>query len=259
MSDARLHSFDGLHNFRDFGGYVAGNRKLVSGRLFRSANHALASEADLAKLAGLEIGAVIDLRRPEERERQPSRRWEGFAGTVIENDDPDEGVETWSGFMASWDMTPDSFRGFQQRYYAQAPYLPRLLDLFSRYFDTLAAMDGAMVVHCAAGKDRTGLIVALTHKLAGVHDDDIMADYLKTNESGRFEAFGAQWAEMIRQERGRGPTLDTMKVVMSVEPAHLEQSFAMIRERSGSVEAYLRDALGVDAVKRGEIEKRVFG
>jgi hypothetical protein len=79
------------------------------------------------------IGVVVDLRRPSERERQPSRRWEGFAGQVIENNDHDEGAETWDLFMSTWDMTQDSFRGYMDRYYARAPYTPRLVELYRKY------------------------------------------------------------------------------------------------------------------------------
>jgi protein-tyrosine phosphatase len=255
---ARKHSFDGLHNFRDFGGYIAGNRRMATGRFFRSANHAGASEADLARLSGMGIGAVIDLRRPSERERQPSRRWADFAGVVIENHDHDEGAETWDVFMSQWDMTEESFRGYMMRYYTRAPHTPRLIELYRQYFDVLAAGEGGLVVHCAAGKDRTGLIVALTHMLAGVHRDDVIADYLLTNDPERFEAFGATWAEAIRAQRGVGPTLETMRMVMGVEPAYLERSLNQIAEHNGGVEAYLRDVLGVDAAKRTAIEKRLF-
>ncbi len=255
----RKLAFEALHNFRDFGGYSAGGRSMATGRFFRSANHALASDADLDRLARMNIGAVIDLRRPEERMRQPSRRWAGFAARVIENDDPGEGQQSWTEFMAGWDMTRESFRAYILRYYEEAPHLPRLVDLYTRYFETLAATDGAVVVHCAAGKDRTGLIVALTHELAGVHRDDIVADYLLTNDSERFAVFGAQWAETIRQERGVGPTLDVMQYIMGVQAEYLERSFAVIEQQSGGVERYLRDVLGVDARKRGKIEERLFG
>lgn len=255
----RKHSFDGLHNFRDFGGYAAGDRKMATGRFFRSANHAAASEADLARLRDMGIAAVIDLRRPSERERQPSRRWADFSGVVVENDDHDEGAETWDVFMSTWDMTEESFRGYMMRYYTRAPHTPRLIELYRRYFDVLAKGEGALVVHCAAGKDRTGLIVALTHMLAGVHRDDVVADYLLTNDPERFQAFGATWAEAIRVERGFGPSLETMRMVMGVEPAYLERSLAEIEERNGGVEAYLRDVLGVDPGKRAAIEARLFG
>ena len=254
----RKIAFDGLHNFRDFGAYDAGGRRMASGRFFRSANHSLASEADLQRLAEMGIGAIIDLRRPDERERQPSRRWAGFSARVIENDDPDEGRESWGEFMASWDLTKRSYHQYIIRYYTQAPHLPRLIALYTKYFEALAETEGGIVVHCAAGKDRTGLIVALTHALAGVHRDDIMADYLLTNDSERFAVFGAQWAETIRQERGVGPDLDTMKFIMGCEAEYLETSFKVIEERSGGVEKYLRDVLGVDSARRTEIEKRLF-
>ena len=256
--DTRRHLFDGLHNFRDFGGYAAGDRSIVAGRFFRSANHAMATDADLARLREMGIGAVIDLRRPSERQRQPSRRWTDFSGVVIENDDHDEGAETWDTFMTQWDMTEESFRAYMMRYYTRAPHLPRLVELYARYFEVLANGDGAVVVHCAAGKDSTGLIVALTHMLAGVHHDDIVADYMLTNDPARFEAFGAQWADAIKAERGFGPTLETMRMVMGVEPAYLDRSFAMIAERNGGIETYLRDVLGVDAAKRAAIERRLF-
>ena len=257
----RKHDFEGVHNFRDFGGYDAGGRKLVTGRLFRSANYALASEADLQKLSSMGIAAIVDLRRPEERARQPSRRWQGFSGVVVENHDDDEGAhhESWDGFMAQWDMTPEHFRTYILGYYDRAPFMPRMLDLYATYFETLANADGGIVVHCAAGKDRTGLIVALTHTLAGVHRDDIVEDYLLTNDSKRFEAYGAQWAKIIGEQRGKEPTLDTMTYIMGVQAEYLDRSFAAIEQRHGSVDGYLRDALGVDAGRRKKIEAKLFG
>src|SRR5262245_8228525 len=113
----RRHAFDGLHNFRDFGGYAVGPRRMASGRFFRSAHHATASDGDLERLSGMGIRTIVDLRRPDERQRQPSRRWTEFNGVVIENDDDDEGrgMESWAGFMAQWDMTRESFRDYSLR------------------------------------------------------------------------------------------------------------------------------------------------
>lgn len=255
----RLYPFEGLTNFRDFGGYDAGGRRMVTGRFFRSANHALATDADLAKLRDMGISAVVDLRRPVERDRSPSRRWDGFAAQVIENHDHDEGAESWELFMAGWDMEAPSYREFLMRYYAEAPHLPRLLDLFTRYFDTVANAEGAVVVHCAAGKDRTGLAVALTHWLAGVHMDDIVADYLMTNTSGRFETHGATWRAAILEQHGRAPSMEVMRAIMGVEEGFLVRSFDVIAQSHGGVEGYLREALGVDAAKRARIEARLFG
>jgi protein-tyrosine phosphatase len=254
-----FHAFEGIHNFRDFGGYSAGGRKIAEGVLFRSGSHAQASDADLVKLADMGIVTVIDLRRPDERERNASRRWDGFTCALVENDDNFEGVESWDAFMRVWDMTGESFHAFQTRYYAEAPYLPRLLDLLARYFEALARSEGAVLVHCAAGKDRTGLAAALTHHLLGVHRDDVMADYLLTNESGRFERAVDGYIDMVEQRHGKRPPREAMKVAMSVHPDYLERSFAVMAERHGDLDGYLRDALGVTPAMRERIAVKLLG
>src|SRR5690349_10781530 len=67
--------FDGIENFRDFGGYdTSHGRPLKRGLLYRSANHAYASDADLERMRGLGLAAIIDLRRAAERAREPSKR-----------------------------------------------------------------------------------------------------------------------------------------------------------------------------------------
>lgn len=257
---SRKLPFQGVRNFRDFGGYTAGDRRMAQGRFFRSGHHALASDEDLDGLAGMKIAAIIDLRRPEERGRMPSRRAPGFEGTVIENHDDDEGAgrDSWHGFMEEWDLTPDGMRDYHYRYYRRAPTLPRLLDLYSRYFRTIAESEGPIVVHCAAGKDRTGIICALTHKLAGVHDDDIVADFMLTNDPERFNEFGPLWAEEIAKERGRAPSMEAMHVAMGVEPDYLAKAFAVIEDSYGDLDTYFREGLGIDAAMRAKLERRLF-
>ena len=77
-------ALEGVDNFRDYGDYpAAGGRRLKRGVLYRSAAHSKATDADLEALAALGIAVVVDLRRTEERQREPSRRPAGFAGTVI--------------------------------------------------------------------------------------------------------------------------------------------------------------------------------
>ncbi len=251
------HQFEGLQNFRDFGGYRAGEREIARGRFFRSAAPGMATEADLRRLAEMGFTTIVDLRRPEERARNPSR-WDNFSAALVQNDDQHEGEESWQGFMSSSDLTAEAFRGYLDRYYRRGPHLPRHIDLFSRYFDAVAESEGALLVHCAAGKDRTGMIVALTHALAGVHEDDIYADFLLTNDPVRFATFGPQWAENIEREYGKRPPLDALHVAQGVEAPYLEAALSSIREKYGDVETYLRDALAIDAAKRKKIEKRLF-
>lgn len=257
----RKRAFEGVRNFRDFGGYAGhGGRKMATGRFFRSAHHALASDADLDAMAALGIGAIVDLRRPEERTRFPSRRWPGFSAAVIENHDDDEGAgkESWHGFMAEWDLSPEGIRDYHHRYYERVPTLPRLHDLYARYFRAVADSEGPVVVHCAAGKDRTGLIVALTHLVAGVHRDDIIADYLLTNDPQSFAVHAPLWAEEIAKEKGRAPTMEAMHVAMGVEASYLDRALQVIAESYGGVDAYLERVLGVDTALRDRLERKLF-
>src|SRR6516164_206019 len=174
--------FDGILNFRDFGDYrTACGGRMAQGRFFRSANHHRASDADLGRLADLGLGVIVDLRQPSERDREPSRRWRGFAAQVVENAEAERHADFHAQLRSS-DLSAAWFFAHSTDFYSRAPYEPRHVDLFRRYFHALAGGEGAILVHCAAGKDRTGLICALTHHVAGVHRDDMVEDYLLTND-----------------------------------------------------------------------------
>jgi protein tyrosine/serine phosphatase len=255
----RRIALDGVDNFRDFGDYpVAGGGRLKRGRLFRSASHGRASDADLAVIEGLGIATVVDLRRRNERLRDPSRRPAAFAGAVIDNDLGDDQEDEWLAHLRTSDLTEAAFRDYLLAYYEKAPSDPRHIDLFSRFFRALADSERAVLIHCAAGKDRTGILAALTHHIAGVHPDDIVEDYLLTNDEERFERRAPQVVELIHGVAGRAPTLSAVRVAMSVEPALLETAFAAMARDSGGVDAYLERRLGVDAALRAALRERLL-
>ena len=254
----RILELEGVPNFRDYGGYAtACGRGLKPARLYRSGNHHRATEADLQAMAGLGLAVIVDLRRRAEREREPSRRWAGFAATVLENDIGDVG-KPWEEELKGADPTVEFFRACSRGWYRRNPFEPRLIDLYTRYFATLADTEGAVLVHCAAGKDRTGLLVALTHHLAGVHRDDLVEDFLLTNSV----ISGSQAplvADLITRHTGRAPSDEALRTAMGVHAGDLEASFEVMTERYGSLDGYLEQALGVDARKREAIAERLLG
>jgi protein tyrosine/serine phosphatase len=255
----RRIALEGVDNFRDFGGYpVADGRRLKRGRLFRSASHGRASDADLAIIGELGIATVVDLRRRNERLRDPSRRPAAFAGVVIDNDLGDDQEDEWLAHLRQSDLTETAFRDYLLGYYEKAPTDPRHIDLFSRFFRALATSDGAVLIHCAAGKDRTGILAALTLHLAGVHPDDIVEDYLLTNDEERLERRAPQVVELIHGVAGRAPTLSAVRVAMSVEPALLETAFAAMTRDFGGIDGYLQHRLGVDAALRAAVRERLL-
>ncbi|OYW26389.1 MAG: protein tyrosine phosphatase, partial [Caulobacter sp. 12-67-6] len=169
----RLIPLQGVENLRDYGDYAAGLGRLKKGVLYRAAHQAEATDDDLDALAALNIVTLVDLRRPNERERSPSRRWTGFSAEVIDNELGATGPDPWHEFLKSSDLSEGSIQAYMVEYYQRAPFKERHLDLFSRYFRALAQARGPVLIHCAAGKDRTGILAALTHHVAGVSDDDV--------------------------------------------------------------------------------------
>jgi len=255
---SRHIAFEGIDNFRDFGDYAAGGRRLKPGLLYRSANHSQATDADLSKLAGLGVAVIVDLRRPNERERAPSRRWDGFTAAVIENDISEARDDEWRDFITSSDLTVESFTRYMTDYYTHAPFWTRHLDLYSRYFRTLAEADGPVLVHCAAGKDRTGILCALTHHIVGVSDDDIMADYLLTNDEERLTRRLPFMRDYVLELSGKAPSDEALMVGMRVEAEYLAEAFRVMRERHGSLDGYLDEALGLDTPTRKAIHDRLL-
>jgi protein tyrosine/serine phosphatase len=138
------------------------------------------------------------------------------------------------------------------------PCRPVVIAALRGYFRALAATDGPSLIHCAAGKDRTGVAVALFHTALGVHRDDIMADYLLTNVSGRSEQRVAAAMAAIRTLYGERLDEDAAHALVSAAPDYLEAAFAGIERGHGSVEAYLRDVLGVDAAWHEAAARRLI-
>jgi len=254
----RLRRFEAIDNFRDFGDYagVAG-RHVRPGRLFRSAHQARATEADLAALAELDLGVVVDLRRPSERRGQPSRRPAGFAARLIESAHDDGGEAPHMTFLKTADLTEKSGRAFMTDTYRRLPFEASHIDLFRRYFEALADSDRPVLIHCAAGKDRTGLLAALTHHLLGVGHDDLMADYLLTNQAVDLEGQAGFVAERLKAMTGRTPSHAAVVAFLGVSPELLDAALVGMADAHGSVDGYLAEALGVDRGRRDRIVERL--
>jgi len=244
----RILPLEGVENFRDYGGYaVPGGLRVVRGRLWRSAHHGAATDDDLARIAGLGLTAVVDLRRPTERANQPSRRPDGFAGRVIDCDAGDQAEPPHVAFLRETDLSAESARAFFLDYYRKAPFEPRHLELFGRYFEALD-MGRPVLIHCTAGKDRTGLLAALTHHLLGVDEADLLADFELTNRAARIETRLPQVTEAMTESLGRRPSETAVRAFLGVDRAYLAEAFGAIRREAGSVEAYLA-GLGLDGAR----------
>ncbi len=249
----RIQLFGGIHNFRDYGGYRASaGARICSGLLYRSGQHREADDADLAKVAALNLVSVIDLRGDHERATYPCPRHPEFGAAVLFAEGETSG-HVADGTIANHIVSAHEAHAAMIELYRGMPFRVPLIAVLASYFTALAERPGASLVHCLAGKDRTGIAVALLHDMLGVHRDDVMTDYLLTNTAGNVEARIAAGAAPVRNSFGPDMTDDAVRVLMSVDAEFLETAFTQIEQHYGSLENYREKALGVTAERRSAI------
>ncbi|MDQ4501473.1 tyrosine-protein phosphatase [Sinomonas sp. ASV322] len=217
---------DGTHNFRSAGGYAAGDRTVRERKLFRSdALHRL-TEGGRSAVEDLGITTVIDLRDASELESAPS---------------------AVGGLPLTIAHTPifDSVRVPGIAAVTSLGEVYRLI--VERHADRLAAAvrhiadsgDGAVLVHCTAGKDRTGLVVATALLAVGVDREQVLADYAASGEN-----LSGAWADamLAAVERHVGGSIDeTTRELVTASPAEvLAEALDVLDALHGSAAGLLR-------------------
>lgn len=247
---------EGIHNFRDYGGWLTHDgRQVRRGLLFRSGQHVGATEQDLVLIAGLDIRTVIDLRGTSERERNPCRRVEGFAGEVIfyegetSSSPPhmDVGPEV---------TTADFARERMLGVYTRMPQNPAMQAMFARYLNILGERDGASLVHCFAGKDRTGIAATLLLHILGVSAMDQMAEFLRTNTAPTLAVLRAQSVPGIEARLGRKLDEDATRALLEVHEDYLLRFRETVAAHDGSLDRWLETRIGVDEALRERLRSR---
>ena len=246
----------GIHNFRDYGGWLSRDgRQVRRGLLFRSGHHVGATDEDLALIAALDIRTVIDLRGESERVRHPCRRVEGFAGEVIFYDG-----ETTSA-PPHMDVDPETTtaefaRQRMMTVYGRIPYNPAAQTMLGRYLRVLAERDGASLVHCFAGKDRTGVAATLLLHILGVSEEDQMVEFLRTNSAPTFAILRAQSVPAIEERLGRTLDENGARAMLEVHEDYLTRFREGVVEMDGSLDAWLDSRIGVDEALRSALRNR---
>ena len=238
----RLIALERGFNLRDFGGYPTETGASVrEGVLFRSGTMAYLSEADNRRMLDLGLAAIIDLRRADERALEPT---EWYAGTDL---DYWAGTHTTSSGILR-EAIGHGGLGFDRmvELYRKLPY-----DHAASYRSFfLKIRDGALpiLVNCAAGKDRTGVAVALLLAVLGVSRELIFEDYCLTNEHADFVRMMA-----FREQSGRfkGVLPDALGPMFAADRAYLTAMFEQIDAQHGTIEHFVLDELHLEA---GDLE-----
>jgi protein-tyrosine phosphatase len=241
MSDTPVRhlKLEGASNFRDVGGYpTADGRTTRWRRIFRSNHLGHLTEADIGVVRGLGVKSAFDFRGTEERTAAACKVEEirvhslPIEPTVVAA----LRARLQARALASadaLDIMRESYRG----------YVRLNTHSFRELFAQILKDSAPLVIHCTAGKDRTGFACALVLHALGVPDQVIADDYLLTN---RF----------YRRDPNASPDLpdEVRQAIGSVEASFLAAGFEAVRADYGGLENYFRDGLGLGTAERKELK-----
>lgn len=237
---------EGLHNIRDLGGLTLPEGGVTRfGSVLRGCSMRELTPRGRAALAAHEFAMVIDLRSDRERETHPTWITAAPGVTTLH-------VPLFAGLSPVYKMA-NSSRGFSlvERY---AAALDQAGPHFAQAIRAVAeAPKGAVLIHCTAGKDRTGLLAALLLSLAGVPKPEIVADYHMSVTEGR------PYIERLKrssQARKTAPRL--LERMLDAPPAVMEETLSLLEHRHGGARAYLT-AAGLSAETAEAAARRLKG
>ena len=254
-------------NVRDAGGRsTASGGRMRRGVVYRSAQLLdLSADAQDALLA-LGVRTVHDLRTADEiahrRDTLPEgitlvvddvladRPHSGAAGVAsIVNQHADRASVSELNAAVGGGRAADVMR----ETYRHLVTLPSAHRGYRRLLSGIANGDDATVIHCTAGKDRSGWAVALLQLVCGVSRDDVMADYLLSND-----AMAAAYGPMLEAFAREGGDADALAHMIYVEPGYLETALAVVDEEFGGLDGYLATGLGTSGADVDRLRTRLL-
>ncbi|MCK9249507.1 MAG: tyrosine-protein phosphatase [Solirubrobacteraceae bacterium] len=220
----RRIAIPGTFNLRDVGGLSTAAGPVRSGVLFRSDGLANLDDDGRAAFAALGVRTVVDLRQAREAEQHPS---------ALPDDGPERHHVPVFAVAGELGIDMDRLADIGVLYRA---LLDRCAEGLTAAVRRLAA-PGALpaLVHCAAGKDRTGMVVALSLSLAGVPDEQIVEDYSFTARL----LSGDVRDRLEREAIEAGLATQLLAVAMDAPAPAMAETLTHLREAHGGAEAYL--------------------
>ncbi len=243
-----MHRLDweACYNARDLGGYPTGEGgRTRDGALVRADNLYHLTPAGRAALVGYGVRTIIDLRFPEELVHRPNP----FADPAVHNH-----TLTYHSLPLQGPSTKESEAAYKaansncERYCVALDYG---MSAFARVMNAIAdAPEGTVLVHCHAGRDRTGMVSAMLLKLAGVPDETIAEDYALSDTY--IKPLNDQFLQSMHDPRERAKFLHELEIA----PATMLGFLAHLKEKHGGAEAYLL-AAGVSQERLAKIKRKL--
>lgn len=234
-----------LVNFRDIGGYLTEDgRKVKTKKILRSGEVINLCEQDKNKLVqDYRLKKIIDFRGDKEVTEKPDDVLHNVYYEQIdvmkqlnEKTASQENLSHSMNRAQADEMMMEIYYHLMTEDTAHEGYRKLIQHLITE-------KDGSLLFHCFAGKDRTGVAAAIVLKLLGVNDQDIVQDYLKTNEERK--AANALLIEEARQQGVEGEALLALNDVMTVKRDYLKYAYDTMLDKFGSFSAYIQNGLGI--------------
>ncbi|GHE79894.1 protein-tyrosine-phosphatase [Streptomyces longispororuber] len=251
----------GVRNFRDVGGLpTVDGRRVRHGVLFRSGHLAHATAADAAFLSSLGLHTVFDFRNAaDQRLEGPDVELPGVRNVNLPLTDPADGAEFWK-MVRDGDL--DQLRSVLSDGKAAgrmaASYRTIITERTAEHSQVLHALAEDSVpalMHCAAGKDRAGLSIAVTLLAVGVEREAIEADYLESNAAHRrYKVRRSSTAPDAMSPE----IMELLSPLFDARAEYLAAAFATIDETWGDTETYLTKGLRLAPQTRERLRERLL-
>lgn len=237
-------------NMRDLGGWTTRDGGRVRrGLVYRSTELNRLAGSDMTTFAALGIRSVYDLRTEKERTELPDHLPPSTEHVVVDvfKDAQDAAPAQLSSVMTDPAAAEKVLGGGKGLKLFEAGYrdivsLPSAASGYRRLFADLASKrHRPALFHCTGGKDRTGWAAATLLMLLGVSDEQVMQEYLLTND----ELLPAE-QPIIDRFRAMGGDPDLIRPCVGVAPEYLEAALDEMHKRYGTIAGYFSEALGID-------------
>lgn len=246
-----------VFNFRDFGGLPCSDGRVVRrGMLYRS-GQLYSLEADqIADLRSRNFKLVADLRHPAERMNAPSF-WNSDEQTRVKAHENQTGKSAPHEALLSSGLHSIAEVDLRfKKFYRDLPYDTEYRPLFAEVLRGIAEGNLPVLIHCSAGKDRTGFLVGLILSVLGVPVGLILSDYLKSKEALKSGPLKASLEKKFFSTLSASADPRLLNRVLGVEEKYLIEAFTSIDENSGSLSEYLDDG-GVDLQCRSSMREKL--
>lgn len=251
-----MKTLKSIPNFRDFGGVPAqGGKTIKMGQLFRSEAVLNPSDDEAQILREKGIQLICDLRGGHERQSAPNDWWEGEGASHLALDilaDIRNMHEIWGTLRQ--DPSGENGRQIMLGIYRKFP--EAALHHLGVIFEHMLARDLPLLIHCTAGKDRTGFVCAMIQFALGAEEPAVFAGYLES--AGRAnERVVEHTTALVRRNTSGDVPAEVVQALIGVDEQYLSESLDTIQSIYGSIESYLA-AAGLDGSARAALQARLL-